>query len=156
MKILFRKNADGFFSRVIKFVSRSPYSHVEIQPEGHPCVSSSEQDKGVRWAPWITGNPDKWDIFEVKGISEDDEEKIAKWCDSQVGKKYDWRGILQYAWPFVRNKDGDLDKWYCSEFCQRAIGLIHWDLLDHVVKNPGGLFKLLCKLNLIKTRKKVI
>ncbi len=104
----------------------------------------------MRWANWITGDPKKWDIYRVKGFSQQDEEKVIAWCETQVGKKYDWRGIVQYIFPHIRNKTGDMHKWYCSEFCQRAIALVHWELLDYVVKNPEALRKLLLKLDLIE------
>jgi len=157
MRILFRKNSPGFFSWAIRTASGSIYSHVEIQPYGESCISSSEQDGGVRWASWISGNPEKWDIYEVIGFgmsspwfTPEYELKVIDWCNAQVGKKYDWRGILQWANPFAKNRSGDLDKYYCSEFCQRGLGLVHWILLDHLVTRPGDLHKLLLELKLIR------
>lgn len=160
MKILFRKNAPGLFSWAIRTLSRSIYSHVEIQPYGHKCVSSNEREGGVRWAT-ISGNQEKWDVFYVKGFGEGQNPSIVSmacwhnyrdvvnWCENQVGKAYDWRGIIQYAFPHIRNKTGDLDKYYCSEFCQRALGQVHGELLKHPVKHPGGLYELLKELDLI-------
>ena len=150
MHILARKNAKGFFSGAIRFFSRSIYSHVELVANGAMPVSSSEQDKGVRWAPWISGNPEKWDRYEVIDVTNEEDLVVWKWCHLQIGKKYDWRGIFQYAFPHIRNKSGDLDRWYCSEFVQAAIAQIRPELKKHVPKSPGNMIKLLLELKLIR------
>jgi hypothetical protein len=149
MQILFRYDAPGFFSWMIRKASRSDVSHVEIRPKGHVCISSSEQDGGVRWAKWISGNPKKWRTYKVGGVADAQDRRVGVWCVSQIEKKYDWRGIFQWLWPHIRNKDGDLNKWYCSEFCQRALAIAFPELLNHPVKHPGGLERLLLELGII-------
>lgn len=38
-------------------------------------------------------------------------DKVVKWSDKQVGKRYDWLGDLQFAIPFLRQLR---QSWYCS------------------------------------------
>jgi len=39
-------------------------------------------------------------------------ERVKDWLNQQLGKGYDWMGILSFIWFFITPKEG---KWYCSE-----------------------------------------
>lgn len=65
---------------------------------------------------------------------------ITEWLDRQVGKGYDWLGVLSFIWVFLKQKKG---KWFCSEnamvvFC-KIIGYTDYDQR----KTPRQLLELI-------------
>jgi hypothetical protein len=155
MQILFRKNAKGIFSALIRLVSWSKYSHVTLKPNWtQGCISSNERNGGVAFEE-VSGNELKWDIYEVIdpkfGTKFDDEEEaiVQHWCLSHYGAKYDWKAIWQFRPTYTGDRTGDPDAWICSEFCQTAIGQVLTVLLKHKIRNPGGLYRLMNKLGML-------
>ena len=73
----------------------------------------------------IAFNRDNWDVVEVTLA------KDLKWLNAQIGKKYDWLGILGYVTIGIE----DPKKWYCSELAAAAIGLKNWQV------SPGELYE---------------
>ncbi len=63
--------------------------------------------------------PKKWDIYHLN-ITEVEENATWNWCLDQVGKAYDWTGIIGQPFP------GNIQlgwMWYCSEITHRAVYL---------------------------------
>ena len=117
MKIIFyiAKNGD-YRDKFISFWTRGPYSHCELLFSDGVCFSSSPRDGGVRFKTFEI-LPTHWDTKEVLT---DKEEEIKKWCETQVGKKYDWLGVVGLSllhMPWVQDKK----QWYCSEICIAAL-----------------------------------
>ena len=138
LQVIFYKGPGGMFSKAIRLISRGPYSHVELRfPDGQ-AVRSSEKDGGVRWKE-LPKTASHWDTIHVpvKSVS-----KIRDWCQGQLGCKYDWKGILQFIWPQVRQNP---KRWYCSEFVHRALTADDTIKLDSVIRSPNRLYKLLTK-----------
>jgi hypothetical protein len=149
----FKAKHGGPFSRAITWRTGGPYSHVEfvlpgryaVTEEGtgivrELCFSSYEGDGGVRvkhihLAEW-------WDVVEFE-CPEDVVWRVWKWACSQVGKKYDWAGIMGFVNPW--RKGGDPGRWFCSEICYRIavmLGLVEeGEPADKV--SPRRLFDLL-------------
>lgn len=48
-----------------------------------------------------------------------DHEKLIKWFDTVQNQKYDWLGLLRFAW-FDKVPFGNNNKQFCSEFMVRA------------------------------------
>jgi hypothetical protein len=120
----FKSRYGGLFSKGITLRTGGPYSHVEfylpdsfVEEEGsgtkrHLCFSSYEGDDGVRWKHIELDH--RWDTVEFE-VDTAVAKKALGWSNSQVGKKYDWAGIMGFVNPW--RKGGDPDRWFCSEIC---------------------------------------
>ena len=107
------------------------------------CFSSTTRGSanGVRFAPAseVLKHPERWDYIEIDldevyGYmfnAEGDEfadiracygnKRIAdamSWAKKQLGKPYDYKGILGFFWPKPIHHP---DKWYCSEICMQFL-----------------------------------
>jgi hypothetical protein len=111
-----------------KFISLytwGPFSHTELIFSDNMWFSASMRDKGVRYKyilkiPYFDIkeiNFDHWKIVRLN-ISPVLEFKIRAWCNSQVGKSYDWRGMLSFILPVIKENSND---WYCTELNIQAI-----------------------------------
>ena len=110
-QLWFYKGPGKFFDKLIRFWTKSSYSHVEIVIDGIACGADAWTNK-VRCVPVLTFNRENWDIVEV------DLSQTVEWLRRQEGKKYDWLGILGYlTFSFE-----DPKRWYCSELAAAAIG----------------------------------
>ena len=113
-----RSNSIG--SRLIRWFTRSEYSHVEAEhwlgyrigatPFGvtksyHNPVSQLEGDGAY--------------LYKYVTLSHEQSLRFWTFLGQQVGKPYDWSGLF----GFVSNRDWeDPDKWFCSELV--AAGLV--------------------------------
>ena len=121
----FKAKHGGLFARGIQLRTGGPHSHVEfylttdyVVEEGagtvrHRCFSSYEGDDGVRWK-YIHIHDGRWDLIEFEVDLEIVKEVVA-WANSQIGKPYDWAGIMGFVNPW--RKGGDPGRWFCSEIC---------------------------------------
>lgn len=115
IQILFTTNRAPF-SRLIRLATWSEFSHCDlICPDDDDLLIGSIPMKGV-----ITHSLDeridrshRWAVYEVDGSAG------AAWtyAAKQLGKSYDWLGILGIA--MKRDWQGD-DKWFCSELVAKA------------------------------------
>ena len=133
MELWFYKAEHGDWKdRLIGWWTRGPYSHVEIAFSDGLCFSSSPRDGGCRF---VKIDPsDHWDSLSLRQSMEDMtarfvqsrqagispttitniyERKIREWCETQVGKPYDWQAVLGFT--FQEPAFEDREKWYCSE-----------------------------------------
>ena len=117
MKLLSYRGRGRKLDRLIKWWTNGSYSHSEIQFSDGICFSSSSRDGGVRFKR-IDINPDRWSSVD---IPIKDEAALITWCKTQVGRKYDWRGILGFGIMPFRDNLQNRKKWYCSEICAEVI-----------------------------------
>lgn len=70
------------------------------------------------------------------------ESTIVYWLDKQVGKKYDWRGVLSFIFPNLKEKK---DRWNCSEMgtvvLAKALNMASGTYNKR--QSPQGLFDIL-------------
>lgn len=115
-ELAFYKAEGNYFDKLIRWWTKSKYSHVEIV-YGDKWYSSSYRDDGVRVKAMKAPNPDSWDYVEV----DVDPDRLEDVYMKHVGKGYDWLGIALSEWlPLGIQNDY---KCYCSEFCAEVIGL---------------------------------
>ena len=118
MDLMFYIASQGDYAdKAIAWATWGRYSHVEIRFSDGMCFSSSGRDGGVRFKQ-INIAPANWDIVHLSVLPVQEEAVIRAWCQTQVGKLYDWKGILCFFFP------GDIqnnNKWYCSEICAAAL-----------------------------------
>jgi hypothetical protein len=112
-----------WLDRLICFVTRSRYSHLEICYDYSPisgygyCLSSSPRDRGVR-GRLINLQSGHWELYEV--ATNKTEEDIIEWFGPHLGKKYDWRGAISSWIPLFGENS---KRWFCSEIVGAALGV---------------------------------
>ena len=100
----------GIVSTLIRWFSRGRYNHISIELDG--VVYEAKEGKGV-----IATTKGAWDdstvvdsiSFELSPFAETE---IFVFLQEQIGKKYDYRGVLSFLWGFTRPRMG---RWFCSE-----------------------------------------
>ena len=123
--------------RVIRWVTRSPCSHVElIDPLGH-SISSSARDGGVRRAAIDLNNP-KWEVVPVPWAPSDAIQTI----EAHLGTKYDYAGLILSQLFALRRHSSH--RWFCSEICAAALGMAR----PHQYA-PGDLYREVIERNAI-------
>ena len=137
MRIAFYKAPGTWFDTVIRWWTRSPYSHCELVFSNGLWFSSSPRDGGTRFKN-IDADPDTWDFIEIP-LSQVQEQTVYEFCLAEDGCRYDWIGILftqviplSFYNPWW---------WFCSEVCVAAlqqVGMLA-DLIPHEI-NPKGLY----------------
>lgn len=133
MQLIFYKAVNGtIYDKSIAFYTRGKYSHCEILFSDGVCFSASPRDGGTRFK--VIEVESHWDRIAV-GTSHEDE--VWQWCARQVGKPYDWLGILGLS---LNYRNSDKKKWYCSEVCVtalRRVGLL--DVRPNL--SPNALYR---------------
>lgn len=135
VKIALYKGKGQIGNALVRWWKRSPYSHCEIVI-GEQCFSSSVMDGGVRQKR-IDLDPDKWDVFTVRGASP---ASVLAYFSATQGQPYSWAGLL-WAQVFNRERD-EPHAAFCSEWCAAALGIP-----DPQLHSPGSLGNLVTFLN---------
>lgn len=110
IKLRFAAN-NTFSSWIVRFLTRSKYSHVDYIFDDGSAYSSLPKTG-------VNVNDDKNDITVYCEIDVKSKEKLEWFLLEQKGKPYDWKAII--ALPFFRNWQED-DAWFCSELISAAI-----------------------------------
>ncbi len=143
--LAFYRGRGTWVDRAIRWVTRAPYSHVELilSPDRpvkgdntRPSFSASGRDGGVRMKP-ITFDLESWDFIPVPWA---DEGRIQTAIKHQTGLRYDYLGL---ALSQVLNlRRGAANRWFCSE-------IIAWilDLPFPSALSPGDLYAWATRLN---------
>lgn len=116
MILYFCKGSD-WVSNTIKFFGMSPYNHCAVQING--CIYEATFKKGVfktDFAEFTSRYPNR-DLVILHPIN-GGEKQAQEWLEEQVGKGYDFTGIL--GLQFQRNWQAE-DKWFCSELIAGAL-----------------------------------
>jgi hypothetical protein len=106
----------GVYNRVVRWWTRSKYSHVELVFSTGHAASSSYMDGGVRFK-MIDFNEDKWDFVDLPAHLE---RAAFGWFLAHRGQKYDLLGNLHFIVAPVAD---DKRRWFCSESVAAALGL---------------------------------
>ncbi len=142
IRFAFRKGAKGFFSRAIRFVTKSQdgLSHVEAVFENGRSFSSREP-KGTAWEDIVYAKAD-WIMCEVADVTPEQYE-AALWVTRHLnGLPYDFFGIVRLY--MVKSKNNQ--RQFCSEVCTRiaqACGLARH--LDPNLTSPQRLYDALAE-----------
>ena len=116
IKVAFYKGEGNWFDKLIRWWTRSPYSHSELVIDDI-WYSSSPRDGHVR-ATRIYAVPNHWDFIHID-CSEQAKRTITDAIDSQLGKPYDIIGILLSQ--VIPLGVDDPNSWFCSEICACAL-----------------------------------
>lgn len=139
MKLLLFKGR-GIISRLIRWQTRSKYSHAAILvDEESSTIIESWQGAGVR-SKKITDWRDI-EVFNVDLQGEHKEAAVLMFLIDQVGKHYDYSGVIRFV---SRRKPprADNQKWFCSELVFAAFQYAGVNLLERIdaaAVSPGLL-----------------
>lgn len=128
----------GILSALIRWQTWSSYSHAAIVlPDGY-IVEAWHRGPGVRRK--LLKSTKGVDVFNVKGLTEEQSAVAEKFAMDQIGQKYDYFGVLRFL---NRRKVGDNGKWFCSELVYAAfkaagVHLLSKDTQPNMV-SPGLL-----------------
>lgn len=157
VKVAFFKGSETWLHRLIRWWTKSPYSHAElVMPDGITWVSISPFLTS-RVAPRIKThieNPGDWDYLTFtlnfrEPVEKYQLDQLYKFINMTQGSKYDWVGMLmsQFCPYLIKRRD----KWYCSEWIAHALvnsRIVMWDdlmLYDTPDLSPGRLYEILLK-----------
>lgn len=101
---------------LIRWWTRSPYSHCELVVDG-VAYSSSLMDGGVR-SKVIDFKPEHWDMVELPTSLH---QRVLDYYESTNGQRYSWLDLIR-SQIFNSNADEDGAS-FCSEWCAAALGL---------------------------------
>ena len=137
--LAFYKGNGNLFDRIVRFWTRSRYSHVEIVI-GDFWYTSSPRDGGVVSRRMKGFDSRNWDFVRISTIP-GNKIHIADLFFEQKGKRYDWLGIfLSQIFPLgVQNPK----RWFCSEICAYVLdrsGANHLEK-DYSWYSPGRLYE---------------
>lgn len=102
---LFLVNPRSFVSQLIAGRTGEPYTHAAVSIDGKWYHSSETVGKFTEF------NPQEFSGRHAI-VAETTATNVVSWLALMKGKKYDWRGIRQWAFGFAREREDDL---YCFE-----------------------------------------
>ena len=133
IRLAFYKGKGDWVDKVIRWWTKSQYSHVEVVV-GDTWISSSPRDGGVRSMRMEDYNAEHWDIIDYPGVSAADVFDLFR---RTKGDDYDFIGILfSEVLPLgIQSKS----KWYCSEWAAKL-------KYKNSKLNPQELYELVSKV----------
>ena len=133
IRLAFYKGKGDWVDKVIRWWTKSQYSHVEVVV-GDTWISSSPRDGGVRSMRMEDYNAEHWDIIDYPGVSAVDVFDLFR---RTKGDDYDFIGILfSEVLPLgIQSKS----KWYCSEWAAKL-------KYKNSKLNPQELYELVSKV----------
>ena len=91
------------------------YSHVAVIRNDEKI--ESEPGKGVQCIPYNEMTCIcQADVYEIKELTIEESNAAWAWLNSQKGKKYDWLGIVGYAFRWFCQNPA---QWFCSELVEQ-------------------------------------
>lgn len=148
IKIAFFVGKGNWKNKVIRWWTKSPFSHVElVLPDEKTWISIS---------PFLTSkvaarvkehiSRDNWKFVEIE-VTEQQVKVIKEFYEFTEGCRYDWIGMLLSQFlPFhIKRRN----KWYCSEWIAYALRIscvIDWRLIkiyDRCDLSPAVLYNII-------------
>jgi uncharacterized protein YycO len=108
----------SLFSKLIKYITKSEYSHADIQIDDGVYVGSIPF-KGV--TIYNDENVVNESFFEVQ-LTKEQQDKVLWYVFDQLDKPYDYSGV----WGFLTRdrKWQEDDRWFCSELVAAALNTV--------------------------------
>ncbi|MCR9123015.1 MAG: hypothetical protein NXH91_12160 [Phyllobacteriaceae bacterium] len=126
---------------MIRWVTRSSYSHVELTDlswgigDRSICWSASPRDGGVR-SKLIDLRSGHWLIVPIAETNA----RTVDFIEREAGKGYDWFGLVFSQ--FFNWRRQDKKRWFCSELIAAAL-----DLPRPAMWSPGDLKAMVERMN---------
>ena len=145
-------------SKIIRWWTRSPYSHIAFLDNGH-LVEVWKHDDGFYWSRtpmWGSHTPGTPVEIWEKEVSPIEAERVKIFLNDLAANRspYDWEGLF----GFVLKTPDDKNKYFCSEGCAKALveaGIWPKELQTGVI-HPGYFIQLLLVSGFKKIREMTI
>lgn len=145
LSVIFYKGPEGVFGKLIRWWTRSPYSHCAIcfndigEGEGRYLIVEAMNGVGIRQRKVADIDPTIWDRVDIP-VSPASCARVFDWSQRELGCPYDWSGLI---WSQVLHIPREhKDKWFCSEFAAAALQQL--DMLmgeKPCTFSPGSLWR---------------
>ena len=135
MKLAMYKGKGKIGNSIIRWWTKSEYSHCEILIDGY-CYSSSLMDGGIR-KKIINLDSNKWDLIDLSNFSKS---QVLEYFERTQGNKYGWLDLLVNQ--LFNKSDNRSKSEFCSEWVAAALGLP-----DPVIYSPKTLNNLIIWVN---------
>jgi len=116
VRLAMYKGKGHFNNAIIRWWTKSIYSHCELVLDGDIGYSSSMRDGGVRGKS-IDFNPEHWDFIELPFANA---WNILEHFRETRGRPY---GLIDLFWSQFFNRPNRDKGDFCSEWCAAALGL---------------------------------
>ena len=147
IKVAFYKGGEGWQHKIIRWWTKSIYSHAElVMPDNFTWISISPfLESKVSKRLKTDFDLEKWDFVTID-ITEEQHTSLMEFYENTKDNVYDWWGMLlsQFT-PFkVKSKN----KWYCSEWITNALvlcGVLNWNsvnIYDKIDMRPSDLYEI--------------
>jgi hypothetical protein len=148
VKVAFYKGKGSWKNRVIRWWTKSKYSHAElIMPDNFTWISISPLlTSRVQSRINTDFNPDIWDLVSIE-VSAEQIQVINDFFEETKGCKYDWIGMILSQ--FLPCKIKHRSRWYCSEwiaYALRIADVFNWKTIkiyDQTDLSPQRLYEIL-------------
>lgn len=123
---------------IVKWQSRSHYSHAALLIPGTNTVIESYPFKGVRKRQLTARDWERIHAYAVPGMTGKQWSACIQFAESQLGMGYDWRNVFRFVSRIPAREN---QRWFCSELVFQAIEKVYLRVLmmDASYVNPGHL-----------------
>lgn len=115
MKLALYKGSNRCISKLIKWWTKSDYSHCEIVFSDGMWGSSSDLEGGV-CLRYVEHDPQLWVFYDISHFNET---RARAWFELNKGRGYDYLGLLGFV---IRPIKGSLGRLGCGHACMAALG----------------------------------
>lgn len=133
----------GLISAIVRWYTKSEYSHVEMIIGDKWIASGNPAGTGVSIKELRPLDDDNWDYYNIE-VDGRKTKKVMKFLESQVGTSYDWAGII-FGATLDYNID-DKSKWYCSELVAEVLkmyGVNEFQYLETARVTPDNIYQII-------------
>lgn len=148
VKVAFYKGKGSWKNRVIRWWTKSKYSHAElVMPDNFTWISISPLlTSKVQSRINTDFNPEIWELVSIE-VSAEQVQVINDFFEETKGCKYDWIGMILSQ--FLPCKIKHRHRWYCSEWIAYALRIsdvFNWKTIkiyDQTDLSPQRLYEIL-------------
>lgn len=142
MKLMFYFGPGDLVTRLIRVITRGPFSHVELQfSNGWRFFSSGH---GLYLGVHMHCDHkvyDQWWEPVVIPVSQEEEDAALRFAFQYIGLPFDWRGMFGFLLPFM---DRRRKAKYCSSIILDVLqSSLHMLKEQELKVSPNGLYRLL-------------
>jgi uncharacterized protein YycO len=133
--------APGVFGRLIRWQTRSDYSHASLYLPGQGIIEARE-GKGVQHLrEYEPKDGERIELYRIEGMADADAQSAWEFAEAQIGKAYDWTMVLRFVSRRQESRSSS-EKWFCSELVYASLKAAGIELLratDPWEVSPGLL-----------------